>query len=170
MEELKYCPQCGNPTLLWNYINKWSCSNCSFILFHNTAAAVAVVIRCGEEILLTKRNQDPGKGKLDLAGGFVDPNETAEETCKRELMEEMNIEIDISQLKIISTQPNIYHYKGIDYNTLDIFYEYEVSEKFDAYLDLNEISNIIWIPTSEINLEDIAFESQKRFFEAYLKR
>ena len=165
MITLEFCPQCGNKTLQWDGEKKWSCSNCQFNLYNNVAGAVAVVIRCGEEVYLTRRNQNPKLGKLDLAGGFVDPRESAEETCKRELFEELKIEIDTSKLKYICSLPNVYQYKNIDYNTLDLFYEYEVSEKFEANLELSEISETFWIPLKDVNLEDIAFDSQRKFFE-----
>lgn len=168
MNHLKYCPKCGNQTLLWDGEKKWSCSNCNYVMFHNCAAAVAVIVKCGDEIMFTRRNQEPKKGKLDLAGGFTDPHESAETTCERELYEELNIRIDKNKLKIISTLPNVYHYKEIDYNTLDIFFEYEVENKFDVKLDESEVSEIVWIPKEQINLEDIAFDSQRKFFAEYL--
>ena len=116
MEELKFCPKCGNKTLEWNGEKKWSCGSCDYVLFHNVAGAVAVIIKCGDEILFTRRNQEPKKGKLDLAGGFVDPKESAEETCVRELHEEMNITVDASKLKYATSLPNVYVYKNIPYN------------------------------------------------------
>lgn len=169
MKLLKYCPSCGKESLEWDGEKKWSCPNCDFRLYNNVAGAVAVVIRCGDEVYLTRRNQEPKKGKLDLAGGFVDPKESAEEACKRELFEELQLNIDISNLKYITSLPNIYQYKEIDYNTIDLFYEYTVSEKFDVNIELSEISETQWIPLKEVNMDDIAFDSQKRFFEAYLK-
>lgn len=165
MEDLKFCPKCGRETLQWDNEKKWSCSSCDYVLFHNVAGAVAVVIRCGDEILFTRRNQEPKKGKLDLAGGFVDPKESAETTCIRELFEEMKIEFETSKLKYLASLPNVYIYKNIPYNTLDLFYEYEVSEKFDVKLELSEISETVWIKQSEIPLDEIAFDSQKYFFE-----
>ncbi len=169
MKILKYCPSCGEENLHWDGEKKWSCPNCNFSLYNNVAGAVAVVIRCGDEIYLTRRNRDPKKGKLDLAGGFVDPKESAEETCKRELFEELQLDIDISNLKYLTSLPNIYQYKEIDYNTIDLFYEYNVSEKFEVNLELSEISEAIWIPLKELDLEDLAFDSQKTFFGMYLK-
>jgi NADH pyrophosphatase NudC (nudix superfamily) len=166
---LKYCPSCGKESLQWNNEKKWSCPECSFTLYNNVAGAVAVVIRCGNEIYLTRRNRDPKKGKLDLAGGFVDPKESAEETCKRELFEELQLAIDISKLKYLTSLPNVYQYKEIDYNTIDLFYEYHVSEKFEVNLELSEISEAVWISLKDLNLEDIAFDSQKIFFEKYLQ-
>lgn len=168
MKHLKFCPKCGKETLQFNGENKFSCESCYFVLYHNCAAAVAVIIRCGDEILLTKRNQNPGLGKLDLAGGFVDPKESAEKTCARELHEELGITIDESKLKFIMSLPNVYHYKDIDYNTLDLFFEYNIDEKILAEkLETSEISEIIWIKTSELNLDDIAFDSQRNFFKQY---
>lgn len=169
MKILKYCPNCGKESLQWDGERKWSCQNCGFTLYNNVAGAVAVVIRYNDEIYLTRRNRDPKKGKLDLAGGFVDPKESAEETCKRELFEELQLDVDISNLKYLTSLPNVYQYKEIDYNTIDLFYEYSVPEKFEVNLELSEISEAVWIPLKELNLEDIAFDSQKKFFEEYLK-
>lgn len=167
MEYLKFCPKCGNESLNWDGEKKWNCKVCDFILFHNVAGAVAVVIKCGDEILLTRRNQEPKKGKLDLAGGFVDPKESAEETCARELFEEMKMRIDISKLKYLASLPNIYEYKNIIYNTLDLFYEYESDEKFEVNLEISEISETVWLKIQDINPDDIAFDSQRIFLEKY---
>ena len=167
MEYLKFCPKCGNESLSWDGEKKWNCKDCDYVLFHNVAGAVAVVIKCGDEILLTRRNQEPKKGKLDLAGGFVDPKESAEETCARELFEEMKIKIDISKLKYLASLPNIYEYKNIIYNTLDLFYEYESEEKFEVNLEISEISETVWVKIQDINPDDIAFDSQRIFLEKY---
>lgn len=169
MKILKYCPSCGKESLNWDGEKKWSCPECNFTLYNNVAGAVAVVIRFENEIYLTKRSRDPKKGKLDLPGGFVDPRESAEETCKRELFEELQLEVDISNLKYLTSLPNVYQYKEIDYNTIDLFYEYNVTEKFDVNLDFSEISETVWISLKELDLEDLAFDSQKKFFTEFLK-
>jgi len=169
MENLRFCPKCGQEKLLWNNITKWSCGNCDFVLYHNTAAAVAVIIRCKDEVFFTLRNQQPGKGKLDLPGGFTDPAESSEETCARELNEELGLSIDPKAFSYLGSQPNIYPYKSIDYNTLDLFYQYDVEEKFEITLEESEISEGYWIKWSDIDLEKIAFESQKKFLRSYFK-
>lgn len=167
MNQLNFCPKCSQKTLLFSEGKKWHCSECDFVLYHNCAAAVAVVISCGNEILLTKRNQEPAKGKLDLAGGFTDPNESAEQTCFRELKEELNIEIDVTKLEFLMSLPNVYHYKGVDYNTLDLFFEYRVEEKFAVDLEKSEIAEVFWLNKENVDLECIAFPSQKLFFQKY---
>ena len=168
MTELTFCPKCGKQKLNWDGRQKWSCGVCDYVLYHNTAAAVAVLIKHGDEILFTRRNQEPKKGKLDLAGGFVDPAESAEETCARELKEELQISIETSQLQYLCSLPNVYEYKNISYNTLDLFFEYEVLEKLELKLELSEISETVWIKAADLNLEDLAFDSQKLSFKKYL--
>lgn len=170
MENLKYCPKCGQEKLLWNNVTKFSCSNCDFVLYHNTAAAVAVIIKHQDELFFTVRNQEPGKGKWDLSGGFTDPKESSEETCSRELNEELGLIINPKEFKYLGSQPNIYPYKNIDYNTLDLFYLYEVEEKFEIQLEESEISETIWVKASELDLDKIAFESQKRFLKNYITK
>ncbi|WP_407482253.1 NUDIX domain-containing protein [Elizabethkingia meningoseptica] len=166
MLDLKFCPNCGKNSLSYNG-RKMHCTSCDFVFYNNTAAAVAVVIKCKDEVMLTRRNQEPGHGKLDLAGGFIDFEETAENACKRELFEEMQIQVDESKLNYICSIPNTYPYKGVLYHTMDLFFEYEVTEKFDVILEEHEISDTIWIKKEQIDLNEIAFESQKLFFEKY---
>lgn len=168
MTDLKFCPKCGEKTLLWDGEKKWSCSNCDYVLFHNVAGAVAVLIKFEDEFLFTRRNQEPKKGKLDLAGGFVDPKESAEETCVRELFEEMQIKVDASKLKYLASLPNTYEYKNILYNTLDLFYEYEVKGKFEVELELSEISETVWLKKDMLDLGEVAFDSQRLFLQKYL--
>ncbi|MEC5157393.1 NUDIX hydrolase [Chryseobacterium sp. MP_3.2] len=169
MIDLKFCPNCGRDQLQWDGEKKWNCTNCDYVLFHNVAGAVAVLITCGDEILFTKRNQEPKKGKLDLAGGFVDPKESAEETCVRELFEEMEINVDGDQLQYLGSLPNTYEYKNIPYNTLDLFFEYKVPEKFEVQLEVSEISETLWIHKSQIPFHDLAFDSQRIFLQSHFK-
>ncbi|QCX52990.1 NUDIX domain-containing protein [Elizabethkingia sp. JS20170427COW] len=168
MKNLRICPECGKETLSFDG-RKMDCDGCGFTFYNNTAAAVAVVIKYQDEIMFTLRNQQPGKGKFDLAGGFIDFEETAEDACARELHEELNINIQPEKLKYICSLPNIYLYKDVEYHTMDLFFEYEVDEKFKVTLAEEEVSAIKWVKKGELKIEDLAFNSQKRFFEGYLR-
>lgn len=167
MKKLQFCPACGNASLSFVQERKWYCSSCSFSLYHNIAAAVAVLIRCGDELFFTRRNQDPKVGFLDLAGGFVDPHETAEQTCIRELKEELHIDFSLENLQYLGSQPNEYPYGGIVYRTLDLFYLLEVKEKFLPIFAQDEISEGVWIKIKDLNIEHLAFESQKTFLKIF---
>lgn len=168
MNKLPFCPQCGKQSLAWTDDIKWHCENCDFVLFHSCVAAVAIVVKYEDEILFTRRNQNPGKNLLDLPGGFVDPNESAESAAKRELKEELNLSIDPFNLKYLCSLPNDYHYKGIDYRTLDLFFEYTTHTKDEMRKEQKEISDILWISKNNLTLNELAFDSQKKFFSSYL--
>ena len=92
MKDFNYCPKCGKKTLQGNP-RRIECSACGFVFYFNAASAVAAIIQKDNTILLTTRAREPEKGKLDLPGGFVDHNETAQEALQREIREELNIEI-----------------------------------------------------------------------------
>ena len=49
---------------------------------------------------MTKRNQNPKIGKLDLAGGFTDPKESAEETCAKRIKKKIGDRNRPQQFKI----------------------------------------------------------------------
>ena len=164
-----FCPNCKSAHLEYPFGNKISCPDCGFVYYHNVAGAVAVVVQKGAEILLTERNHEPKKGLLDLAGGFVDADETAEEACVRELREELNIAVDISKLKYLTSQPNEYLYKGTLYNTIDMFFLYRDDDLQIENFDQVELKGFVWKPLSAIDIESIAFESQKKVL-AWLRK
>jgi NAD+ diphosphatase len=169
MDHLKFCPQCGQQSLQWQPPKQWQCPACDYLYFHNPAAAVALIIRHEDQILLTRRNQQPGLGLLDLAGGFVDPNESAEQTCCREIQEELGIGLQIEKLKFLASRPNTYPYRGILYRTLDLFFEYEMTEKPSMTIETSELQEVIWLPIDQLKPEDFAFDSFKNFFQDYRK-
>ena len=49
---------------------------------------------CALEVLFIKRGQWPFEGCWALPGGFINPNETVEESARRELLEETALEAD----------------------------------------------------------------------------
>lgn len=54
----------------------------------------AIVLTDAGEILLIQRGREPFQGRWALPGGFADMDETLEEACRRELMEETGIAVE----------------------------------------------------------------------------
>ena len=155
----KYCPNCQSANFDFKDLIKFHCNDCDFVYFHNIAAAVAVIFTFEDKILFAVRNEDPDKGKLDLPGGFIDPNENAEEAASREVKEELDLDIQPTYLKYITTSPNIYLYKNVPYRTMDIFYECALASDKIAIKAKNEIKDLVWIKRNEIDLSMIGFVS-----------
>jgi NAD+ diphosphatase len=166
----KFCPNCCSTNFSFPENRRFECSDCGFVYFHNIAAAVAVVLTYQNTILFTVRNLDPDKGKLDLPGGFIDPNETASEAVCREIKEELGIDLEASKLQFITTASNDYQYRDVPYRTLDLFYEYELTENQIHIVAKDEISELIWIERSALDCSKIGFKSiRKVISERYLE-
>jgi len=159
-----FCPNCTSKNHFVE-ANKFKCLDCNYIYFHNTAGAVAVFIKVGDEILFTKRNQNPKIGLLDLSGGFVDYFESAEQTVIREIYEELQIDVSQEIINYLGSNPNQYEYKSVNYHTIDLFFEIILTKKPFINLEKNEIESVSWLKLTDVNLEEIAFESLKEFIK-----
>ncbi len=116
-------------------------------------------------MLLIERAKDPGKGKLGLPGGFDDARETAEQAAAREVIEEVGLVIE--RLTYLATFPNLYHYKGIVSDILDIFFVGQVVSFDDLKIEPTEVSSYHFaIPDGSI-LERMAFESNRKALELF---
>ncbi|MGV9002735.1 NUDIX hydrolase [Flavobacterium sp.] len=156
-----YCPNCQSTDFDFNDLVKFHCNACEFVYYHNIAAAVAVVFTFEDKLLFTVRNEDPDKGTLDLPGGFIDPKENAESAACREIKEELDLDIQPSDLKYITTSPNQYLYKNIPYRTMDIFFECALTSDKISIKARNEIKDLVWIKRNEIDVSMIGFVSIK---------
>lgn len=169
MSFFKFCPNCSSQNIEFENHRRFECFDCGMVYFQNVAAAVAVIIEKDEKILFTVRNREPKLGMLDLPGGFTDPDETSEETCARELKEELNLDISPTHFKYFKSQPNDYLYKGIPYKTEDLVFVAKFPEDAELKLEKSEIESIKWVKKSEINLEEIGFDSLRKAVKEYVE-
>jgi len=160
------CPRCAARDLTWPTAKYFTCSQCGFVLFLNIAAAVAVIIECRGKLLFGLRRLDPGKGLLDLPGGFVDQGESGEEAALREVREETGIELQ--QIKYLFSLPNTYCYRDMVYDTLDLIYCCRLTElpRMQAADDLEQL---LWIDGDKVEYERIAFSSLRTAVARYLE-
>jgi ADP-ribose pyrophosphatase len=165
-DAFRFCPQCGTPAASPGAV-PFRCSNCDFAFFFGPVTAVGAILcdRRGE-VLLIQRARNPGKGKYGLPGGFVDRGETALEAARREIDEEVGLQIE--RLDFLTTLPNQYTYRGLTAAVLDIFFTARV-ESFDSVdHDQREVAGL-WIGMpGRAQLDAMAFDSNRRALQAYL--
>jgi len=164
MKVFNYCPFCKSSDISFVDGKEFKCNACSRTYFHNVATAAAAILEYDKKIILIRRAMEPGRGKLDLPGGFIDPEETLEDGLKREIKEELGITLD--KMEYIGSSPNIYKYKDVTYNTCDIFF-YSKIDSVPTEFNKSEISELVLINPAEIVPGDFAFESTHKGIELF---
>ncbi|QQO10330.1 NUDIX hydrolase [Breznakiella homolactica] len=164
-----FCPSCASRNIRFENNKVFSCPDCGFLLYHNTAAATGCVISSGGRILVLVRNREPSKGKYDFPGGFVDPGEGALDGLRRECREEIGWDPG-SGVTLFASFPNTYPYKGFTYNTCDLFFTIDVPGLSESDLRLDdENAAVQFVRPETISPDDMAFDSTRRALAAYLE-
>lgn len=167
LDKFEFCPKCGSKHFDINNEKSKKCDNCGFVYYMNPSSATAAfIINERNELLVERRGKEPAKGTLDLPGGFVDMDETAEEGMAREIKEETGLEI--ASAEYLFTIPNIYRYSGIDIHTLDMFFRCTVAEGAQPKAD-DDAAECMWIPLSEIHTEQFGLRSIRQALYKFLE-
>ena len=117
----RLCPRCGLKKDNAEKQRFFHCDGCDFSFYFNPATAVVGIVTDAEgRVLLIRRANEPAKGKLAMPGGFVDFNEPVEDALRREMREEVNVQL--SQVQFLCSFPNRYVFKGLTYHTVDLFF------------------------------------------------
>lgn len=154
-----HCPKCGGE-FKDNNIKSKKCTNCSFTYYFNpSSAVVALIFNTQGELLVSTRAHEPAKGMLDLPGGFVDSYETAEEAITREVYEECNLRVRVTQYMF--SLPNTYTYSNFDVHTLDMFFKCEVDD-FSPLVAQDDVSTLAFIPLTDLNPELFGLKSIRK--------
>jgi NAD+ diphosphatase len=98
----RYCGRCGTPTVPEPGDRAQRCPACDLLAYPRLAPAVIMVVHRDEEILLARNVRFPLPMYSCLAG-FVEPGETLEEAVRREVREEVAVEV--GDLRYMGSQP-----------------------------------------------------------------
>jgi NADH pyrophosphatase NudC (nudix superfamily) len=161
-----FCPRCGKQALVPHEVKAYRCTECGFEFYLNVAAAVAGFILDAEgRLLVTVRGKDPGKGTLDLPGGFIDPHENAEQAIRREIKEELNL--DVTETIYLFSSPNQYPYMNVTYHTMDLGYLCKV-DHFGNLQTADEIADYRFLHPSDVKTELFGFPSIRQMLQLYI--
>ena len=88
----RHCPRCGEKTARLD--GEWGkkCPGCAYEHYPHLHPAVIVLVRDGDQVLLTRKSFWP-QGRYGLIAGFVDVGESLEGAASREVREEVGVEI-----------------------------------------------------------------------------
>ena len=164
---IKYCPKCGSAYFKFKSDNSFLCAKCEFHLYVNASAAVAaLIVNEKDEILLTRRACKPDIGMLDLPGGFVDVLETAEHALRREVKEELNLNVD--KMEYFMSFPNEYIFGGLSVFTIDLAYICTINS-FNGIHAEDDISSYEFYSPDKVPFDEIGSVSMKEMVKAFVK-
>ena len=98
----QYCGRCGGHTEASMDERARACPACNLISYPEVTPAIIVAVTRGEKILLARSRRFQGSF-LSVLAGFVESGETFEECVRREVMEEVAIEVD--NIRYFGSQP-----------------------------------------------------------------
>ena len=164
----RFCPRCGQAQPDAPVVRSFHCRDCDFLYYFNPAIAVAAfIVDAHQRVLFIRRAKDPGKGKWAVPGGFIDAQETAEDACRREIREEVNL--DLAKLEFLCSHPNHYHYHSVTYPVLDLFFV-AATPALHAASALDEVESVSWLEPSGVDPAEIAFPSMRQALRRFLDR
>ncbi|NUP11033.1 MAG: NAD(+) diphosphatase [Polyangiaceae bacterium] len=102
MSTNKRCGTCGEPTVASEKERSVRCATCERDIYPAVSPCVIVLIHDGPRILLTRQPRFP-RGLYGLVAGFVEAGESLETCARREIAEEVGIEI--ADLEYVASQP-----------------------------------------------------------------
>ncbi|MBN1309295.1 MAG: NUDIX domain-containing protein [Chitinispirillaceae bacterium] len=160
-----YCPRCGKKAIEVHQKNAMRCTACGYVYFHNTCAAVAGIVETAGGVILTVRAREPMAGTYDLPGGFIDYNESAEDALRREIDEELGI--DVAMTSYLGSFPNRYVYRDVVYFTNDIFFVCRPVGESITITGGDEVRHWEVFPAAALPFDKLGFASNRKALDRY---
>lgn len=161
--EFHFCPRCGKKYKKGSLTRKSAtllvCAPCGLKFFQSSTSATAAIIpkkNDPENVLLTTRAMDPGKNFLDLPGGFLEYHENPEQGVRREVREELGLNIKISRL--FYADIGKYAYENVYHSVVSLFYITEPIVKSPEKYQKSEIKKCQFYNIRKL------LEKEKRLF------
>jgi NAD+ diphosphatase len=131
----KFCGKCGAAMQHKPDERALICPDCHTVVYPKISPAVIVAIISGDKLLLARNVNFPGSW-FSLVAGYVDVGETLEETLKREVKEEVGL--DIRNIRYYKSQP--WPLSG----SMMIGFIAEADENQSILIDNKEIAEAAW--------------------------
>ncbi|MCI9465627.1 MAG: NAD(+) diphosphatase [Ruminiclostridium sp.] len=156
----KFCGRCGGETQPDQDERMLRCPRCGNMIYPKIAPAVIVAVTDGDRLLMTRYQGREYKGYA-LIAGFNEIGETAEDTVRREIREEVGLEV--KDIRYYGSQP-----WGTESNLLLGFFA-RLDGDGTIHMDRQELSQAGWYRREEIPVKPDEYSLTNHMIQAFLR-
>ncbi|GAB6146299.1 NUDIX hydrolase [Desulfocicer niacini] len=135
------------------------CTRCGFIHYLNPKMVVGCIPQWGEQVLMCRRNIEPGKGKWTLPAGYLENGETVEEGAARETLEETRARVNITGPCRLFNIPHV--------NQMYLMFRAELLSK--EFGPTSESTHVALFSKENIPWDNIAFSVIRKTLEDFFE-
>ena len=157
MKPFDFCPSCGTGLESSDDGEGKTCPSCGRDWYRNSAPTAGCALVSDGRALITKRGRDPEKGRYDVPGGFLHPGEEVLDGLRREIKEELGVEIDVGFGDFVHAVAHEYGDEG-DYVLAMGFLARLTSGEPSANDDVEELR---WVSLEELDEIPFAWEHDR---------
>lgn len=154
-----YCSRCGNALERREAPDgrvRPICPNCGYIVYLNPPIAVGVIAEDADgRVVLIRRGENPGRGLLGLPAGFMEIDETVEETARRECLEETGLLVELKGLW------GVWSYFHAEKQTSGVLVIYRAAITGGQPMHGSDTTEVKFFALDEIPFDQLAFETHK---------
>jgi NAD+ diphosphatase len=156
----RFCGRCGTPTRDKAGERAKECPACGYVAYPRVSPAMMALVTRGRELLLARAHRFPA-GMYSALAGFVEPGETIEDCIRREVKEEVGV--DVGELTYFASQSWAFpHSLMIAYTA-----EYAGGELVP---DGEEIADVRWFPADALPQMPPSLSIARRLIDATAAR
>lgn len=152
-----FCSNCGGKLIGIDILkaSNPTCDKCNFTYYEDPKVAAVIIVKKQNQILLVKRSIEPHFGKWSLLSGYVNRGENVESAAIREVKEEVDIDVSITELQGV--------YSGLSPVVIIVFHATQTSGILSVS---NEVSDFKWVKNEDI--PKLPFVYDQQIIEDYL--
>ena len=166
MKAFTYCPACASRLEDLSTECGARCPKCGRSWYQNSSPTVAAALADGGKVLVTIRAHDPKKGQIDTPGGFLTPGEPPLDGLRREVREELGIDIDVSFEDFVQGVPHTYG----DEEDWVLSLGFVARPLSLALSPADDVADALWVTSSELEDLDWGWPHDRDLVEIALKR
>lgn len=142
---LEFCSRCGAPL---RRVAPCACARCGAEFWANPKPCAGALVTRDGRLLLVRRAFEPWAGLWDIPGGFCDAGEHPEETVRRELREEVGVDVVVGAL--LGMWMDTYDEREPPETTLNLYFRATLARPGAEPRLSDEVTEVGWFGPEEL--------------------